>query len=75
MDFINLKAQQHLIDADLNARIRKVLAHGNYIMGPEVFELEEKLASFVSARHCIGVASGTDALLIALMALGVSRGD
>ncbi|MCE5286206.1 MAG: DegT/DnrJ/EryC1/StrS family aminotransferase [Pelosinus sp.] len=73
--FIDLKAQQDRIKEDLDRRIQKVLAHGQYIMGPEVHELEEKLADYVGVKHCLSVASGTDALLIALMALGVNAGD
>ncbi|MDR7866270.1 MAG: DegT/DnrJ/EryC1/StrS family aminotransferase [Sporomusaceae bacterium] len=72
---IDLKTQQEKIKADLDRRIQKVLNHGQYVMGPEVNELQEKLAAFTGSRHCITVANGTDALLIALMALGVKSGD
>jgi len=75
MEFIDLKAQQASIRSDIDARIGKILDHGQYIMGPEVYELEERLASFVGVKHCIGVSSGTDALLIAMMALGIGAGD
>jgi len=75
MDFIDLKTQQKRIKKTLDANIQKVLAHGNYIMGPEVKELEEKLAAYVGAKHAIGCASGTDALLMALVAYGVGPGD
>ena len=75
MEFIDLKTQQARIKDTLDARIAGVLAHGRYIMGPEVAELEERLADYVGVKHAIGVASGTDALLIALMALGVGAGD
>lgn len=75
MDFIDLKTQQNRIKEQLDANIQKVLAHGNYIMGPEVKELETKLAAYVGAKHAIGCASGTDALLMALMALNVGPGD
>jgi len=75
MDFIDLKTQYKNIEAEVNARIKTVLNHGKFIMGPEVFELEEKLADYVGSKHCIGVASGTDALLVAMMALGVKAGD
>lgn len=73
--FIDLKAQQERIKPDLDRRIQKVLAHGQYIMGPEVYELEEKLADYVGVRHCITVADGTTALLISLMALDIQPGD
>ncbi len=75
MDFIDLKAQQNLIKDQLDANIQKVLAHGNYIMGPEVAELEKRLAEYVGVQHAIGCASGTDALLMVLMAYGVGPGD
>jgi len=75
MEFIDLKTQQALIKPEIDRRIAAVLAHGKYIMGPEVYEFEERLADFVGVKHCIGVASGTDALLIAMMALGVGYGD
>ena len=75
MNFIDLKAQYRKIEADVDARIKVVLEHGQYIMGPEVAELEERLADYVGVKHCIGVSSGTDALLIAMMALGVGSGD
>ncbi|MCP2041244.1 UDP-2-acetamido-2-deoxy-ribo-hexuluronate aminotransferase [Neisseria sp. HSC-16F19] len=75
MQFIDLQAQQQRIKAEIDANIQKVLAHGQYILGPEVAELEEKLAAYCGAQHCITVANGTDALQIALMALGVGAGD
>jgi UDP-2-acetamido-2-deoxy-ribo-hexuluronate aminotransferase len=75
MQFIDLKQQYKRIEETLNQRIRQVLDHGQYIMGPEIKELEEKLAIFVGAKYCIGVANGTDALLIAMMALGIGVGD
>lgn len=75
MQFIDLKVQYSTIKEDIDKRINTVLTHGQYILGPEVSELEEKLASYVGVKHCIGVASGTDALLMALMALGVGHGD
>lgn len=75
MQFIDLKAQQALIRDKIDANIKKVLNHGKYIMGPEIFELEERLAEFVGVKHCIGVSSGTDALLIAMMALDVKAED
>lgn len=75
IEFVDLKTQQKRIFPELERRMKAVLEHGQYIMGPEVKELEERLAAYVGVRHCIGVASGTDALLIALMALGVGPGD
>ena len=75
MQFIDLKAQFKRIEGDVRSRIDRVLAHGQYIMGPEVVELEEQLASFVGVRHCIGLSSGTDALLAAMMALDIGPGD
>jgi UDP-2-acetamido-2-deoxy-ribo-hexuluronate aminotransferase len=75
MDFIDLKTQQHRIKASLDERIARVLAHGQYILGPEVAELETALARHAGVRHCIGAASGTDTLLIAMMALGIGPGD
>jgi UDP-2-acetamido-2-deoxy-ribo-hexuluronate aminotransferase len=75
MDFIDLKTQYGALREHINERIQRVLDHGQYIMGPEVQELEERLAAWTGARHCISVASGTEALLIALMALGVKPGD
>jgi UDP-2-acetamido-2-deoxy-ribo-hexuluronate aminotransferase len=75
MQFIDLAAQQKRIKPQLDGRIQRVLAHGRYIMGPEVSELEKELAAYVGARHAVGCASGTDALLLALMAYGVGPGD
>lgn len=75
IEFVDLKTQQRRILPALERRMKDVLQHGRYIMGPEIQELEEKLAAFVGVRHCIAVASGTDALLIALMALGAGAGD
>jgi UDP-2-acetamido-2-deoxy-ribo-hexuluronate aminotransferase len=73
--FIDLAAQQDRIRPQIEAAIARVLAHGQYILGPEVAELEEKLAAYTGAAHCITCANGTDALQIALMALGVGPGD
>lgn len=75
LPFIDLAAQQDRIRPELDRRIAAVLAHGQYILGPEVAELEERMATFTGAAHCISVANGTDALQIALMALGVGPGD
>ena len=75
MEFIDLKTQQLKIKSELDRRIQTVLTHGQYIMGPEVKELEDKLAKFCGASECITVSSGTEALLISLMALGIGPGD
>lgn len=75
MQFIDLKTQSQRIEDRLFARFKAVLDHGAYIMGPEVAELESKLATFVGVKHALAVASGTDALLIALMALDIGPGD
>ncbi len=75
MDFIDLKTQYQRLQAQIDANIRKVLEHGQYILGPEVAELEEKLTAFLGARYCISVANGTDALQIAQMAFGIGPGD
>lgn len=75
MQFIDLKSQFKLIEEDVRARIDRVLEHGQYIMGPEIAELEEQLAEFVGVRHCVGLSSGTDALLAAMMALDIGEGD
>lgn len=73
--FIDLKTQYVELKQSIDGRIQKVLDHGQYIMGPEVAEMEQKLAAYVGVRHCISVSSGTEALLIALMALGIGPGD
>ncbi len=75
MKFIDLGKQQSFIKEKINQRISKVLEHGKYIMGPEVYELEEKLANYVDAKFCLTCSSGTDALLIPLMAKGIGPGD
>jgi UDP-2-acetamido-2-deoxy-ribo-hexuluronate aminotransferase len=75
MEFIDLKAQYQRLKAEIDSGIQRVLDHGQYILGPEVVELEEKLAAYTGAKHCISVANGTDALQIAQMALGIGRGD
>jgi UDP-2-acetamido-2-deoxy-ribo-hexuluronate aminotransferase len=75
VEFIDLKAQYRNLKPVVDERIHRVLEHGQFIMGPEVAELEQKLAERTGSRYCIGCASGTDALLIALMALGVGSGD
>ncbi|MCU0286147.1 MAG: DegT/DnrJ/EryC1/StrS aminotransferase family protein [Acidobacteria bacterium] len=75
MQFIDLNAQQKRIREKIETNINNVLNHGKYIMGPEIKELEEKLAQYVGTKYAVGVASGTDALLIPLMALEIGPGD
>ncbi|MBB1634316.1 DegT/DnrJ/EryC1/StrS aminotransferase family protein [Cupriavidus sp. UME77] len=75
IDFIDLNAQQERIKSQIDAAIQRVLGHGRYILGPEVAELEEKLAAYTGAKYCITCANGTDALQIAQMALGIGPGD
>ena len=75
MDFIDLKAQRIRIQSEISNRIHSVLENGKYIMGPEVFELEKNLSEFVNVKHCISCSSGTDALLMALMAWEIGPGD
>jgi UDP-2-acetamido-2-deoxy-ribo-hexuluronate aminotransferase len=74
MQFIDLKSQYAALKPSIDARIQTVLDHGQFIMGPEVAELEQKLAAYTGAKHCVTVASGTEALLIALMAEGIGPG-
>lgn len=75
MQFIDLKTQYQNLKKEIDAGIQRVLDHGQYILGPEVAELEEKLAAYTGAKYCITVANGTDALQIAQMALGIGPGD
>ncbi|HYL22785.1 MAG TPA: DegT/DnrJ/EryC1/StrS family aminotransferase [Burkholderiales bacterium] len=75
MDFIDLKSQYRALKREIDERIQRVLDHGQYILGPEIGELEQQLAAYIGARHCVTVASGTEALLIALMALDIKPGD
>lgn len=75
MDFIDLKTRHGLIKEDIDKRIHEVMDHGQFILGPEVRDLEKKLSEFVGVKHCVTVSSGTDSLLVALMALGVGPGD
>jgi UDP-2-acetamido-2-deoxy-ribo-hexuluronate aminotransferase len=75
IDFIDLAVQQRKLRPKIEYNIHKVLRHGQYIMGPEVAELEQKLAAYVGVKHCVTASSGTDTLLIALMALGIGPGD
>lgn len=73
--FIDLKTQQDRIRESLRKRIDAVLNHGKYIMGPEIDQLEEILAEYVGVKHCVAVSSGTDALIIPMMAMGINAGD
>lgn len=75
MQFVDLKSQYQRLKSEIDSGIQRVLDHGQFILGPEVYELEEKLAAYAGAKYCISVANGTDALQIALMALGVGPGD
>lgn len=75
IEFIDLKTQQARLKDKIDAGIARVLSHGQYILGPEVAELEERLAAYAEAKYCISCANGTDALQIALMALGIGPGD
>jgi UDP-2-acetamido-2-deoxy-ribo-hexuluronate aminotransferase len=75
MDFIDLKTQYRTLRESIDSRIRMVLEHGQFVLGPEVVELEERLAHYVSVKHCVTCGSGTDALQIALMALDLKPGD
>lgn len=75
MDFIDLKSQYRRIQTSVNARIQTVLEHGQYVLGPECAELEAQLAAYVGTEHCVAASSGTDTLLIALMALDIGSGD
>ncbi len=72
--FLDLKAQQRRIEPALRARLEAVLAHCQFVLGPEVVELEQRLAAYAGAGHCVSVSSGTDALQIAMMAEGIGRG-
>ena len=75
MPFVDLKVQYSALRESMQARIQRVLDHGQFILGPEVAELEQRLAAYAGARHCVTCASGTEALLIALMALDIKPGD
>lgn len=75
IEFIDLSAQQARIKPDIDCRLQAVLTHGRYILGPEVDELEARLADYCGVAHCITVANGTDALQIAQMAIGIQPGD
>lgn len=75
IEFVDLKAQYRALQGEIDAGIKRVLEHGQYIMGPEVAELERRLAVYTGSRHCVTCASGTEALLMSLMALGIGPGD
>ena len=75
MKFIDLEKQLSLIKDKIDLGINNIFAHGKYILGPEVAELEDKLSSYTGAQYCISCANGTDALQISLMSLGVGAGD
>ena len=75
MEFCDLRNQYLLLKKEIDASMQRVLDHGQFILGPEVLELEEKLAAYVGAKHCISVANGTDALQIAQMAMGIGPED
>ncbi|TFY99663.1 DegT/DnrJ/EryC1/StrS family aminotransferase [Ramlibacter rhizophilus] len=75
IEFIDLKAQYRALKESIDARIHAVLDHGQYILGPEVAQMEQQLAAYTGAKHCISCASGTEALLMSLMALGIGPGD
>lgn len=75
IEFVDLKVQAELINVNIENAIKQVMSHGKFIMGPEIFELEQKLAEFTGAKHVLTCSSGTDALLMSLMALGIKPGD
>ena len=75
VSFVDLKTQLARLRPDIDARLAAVMSHGQFIMGPEVIEFENELANFAGAEIAVGVASGTDALRIALMAEGIGAGD
>ena len=75
IDFIGIRQQKEEIGSSINDAIKRVLNHGNFIMGPEVTKLEDDLKEYVGISNCITCSSGTDALLMSLMALNIKRGD
>ena len=75
INFIGIEEQKLILGNKIQERIQEVISHGKFILGPEVIELEEKLASYVGSNHCISCSSGTDALLMSLMASGISKND
>lgn len=75
LEFVDLKAQYKALKSDIDSRIQAVLDHGRFIMGPEIAELEQALCDFSGARHAVSCSSGTDALMMMMMARGVGAGD
>ena len=75
MQFIDLKYQYGRMQDEIKSAINKVLDHGQYIMGPEIFQLEDILANYVGTKYCISCSSGTDALIMPLMAYNIGPGD
>ena len=75
MDFIDLKTQFKKVEDQVNNSIKRVLSHGQYIMGPEVEELEYELNNYIGSKYCVSCSSGTDALLMSLLTIGVGPGD
>ncbi len=75
LEFIDLQAQRARLETEINAGIKTVLEHGRFVMGPEVLELEEKLAAFGEAKYALGCANGTDALILPALAWGIGPGD
>ena len=75
VEYISLKRQYQVLEKSIQESIKRVLSHGQYVMGPEVFELEKRLSEFVGVKHCITTSSGTDALLMSKMALNIKPGD
>src|SRR4051812_38926614 len=75
LPFMDLKSQYLALKGEIDERIARVLNHGQFILGPEVSEMEEALAAYIGATHCVAVASGTEAMLMSLMALGIGPGD
>ena len=75
VNFIGIEEQKLILQEKVQKSINKVISHGKFILGPEVLELEDKLANYVGAKHCVSCSSGTDALLMSLMAAGLGKND